>query len=58
MVKGKNGTFTVAEVVAVDHRTPDLPYLLAGLRPGRIDDPVRRSDGGRRVSRIRHTLDD
>lgn len=56
--KGENGTFTVAEVVAVEDRTRDLRYLLAGLRLGRIKDPVRRSDAGRRVYRIRRMLDE
>jgi hypothetical protein len=45
--------FEVSEVVAVDERAGDLPYLLAGLRLGRIDDPVRRSDVQRRMHRIR-----
>lgn len=57
VVKGENGTFMVAEVVAVEDRTQDLPYLLAGLRLGRIKDPVRRSDAGRRVHRIRKILE-
>lgn len=57
VVKGRDGAFTVAEVVAVEDRTDDLPYLLAGLRLGRINDPVRRSDAGRRVYRIRKILD-
>jgi hypothetical protein len=35
----------------------DLPYLLAGLRLGRLDDPVRRSDAQRRVARIRQLRD-
>lgn len=58
VVKGEDGTFTVAEVVAVEDRTQDLPYLLAGLRLGRIEDPIRRSDAGRRVHRIRKILDE
>lgn len=57
VVKGHDGAFTVAEVVAVEDRTQDLPYLLAGLRLGRIHDPIRRSDAGRRVFRIRKMLD-
>lgn len=57
MVKGDNGTFMVAEVVAVTDRAQDLPCLLAGLRLGRIEDPVRRSYAGRRVHRIRKILD-
>ena len=57
VVKGEGGTFTISEVIAVEDRTQDLPYLLAGLRLGRIQDPVRRSDAGRRVYRIRKMLD-
>ena len=57
VVRGQGGTFTVSEVIAVEDRTQDLPYLLAGLRLGRIDDAVRRSDAGRRVYRIRKMLD-
>ncbi len=57
VVRGHGGTFTVSEVIAVEDRTQDLPYLLAGLRLGRIDDAVRRSDAGRRVYRIRKILD-
>ncbi|MGB6057521.1 MAG: hypothetical protein WBF71_04590, partial [Microthrixaceae bacterium] len=56
VVRGRGGTFTVSEVIAVEDRTQDLPYLLAGLRLGRIDDAVRRSDAGRRVHRIRKIL--
>jgi len=47
-----NGGFEVSEVIAVEDRTGDLPYLLAGLRLGRLEDPVRRSDAQRRVARI------
>jgi hypothetical protein len=47
------GGFEVSEVIAVEDRTGDLPYLLAGLRLGRLEDPVRRSDAQRRVARIR-----
>lgn len=57
VVKGEGGTFTISEVIAVEDRTQDLPYLLAGLRSGRIQDPIRRSDAGRRVYRIRKMLD-
>jgi hypothetical protein len=57
VVKGQDGRFTVCEVIAVEDRTHDLPYLLAGLRLGRIEDAVRRSDAGRRVHRIRQILD-
>lgn len=48
----------VVDVVAVEDRTHDLPYLLAGLRLGRLEgDPVRRSDAQRRVARVRRMLD-
>jgi hypothetical protein len=47
----------VSEVVAVEDRTQDLPYLLAGLRLGPIGDPVRRSDAQRKVFRVRKLLD-
>jgi hypothetical protein len=47
----------VSEVIAVEDRTGDLPYLLAGLRLGRLDDPVRRSEAQRRVARIRQLRD-
>lgn len=57
VVRGRDGTFRVSEVIAVEDRTQDLPYLLAGLRLGRLDDAVRRSDAGRRVHRIRRILD-
>jgi hypothetical protein len=49
--------FEVSEVIAVEDRTGDLPYLLAGLRLGRLDDPVRRSEAQRRVARIRQLRD-
>jgi len=47
----------VSEVIAVEDRTNDMPYLLAGPRLGRIENDVRRSDVGRRVHRIRQILD-
>lgn len=56
VVRSVEGQFLVSEVVAVEDRTQDLPYLLAGLRLGRIDDPVRRSDAQRRVFRVRRLL--
>ena len=49
--------FEVSEVIAVEDRTGDLPYLLAGLRLGRREDPIRRSDAQRRVDRIRRLRD-
>ena len=48
--------FEVCEVITVEARTEDLAYLLAGVRLGRINDPVRRSDISRRVSRIQKAL--
>lgn len=50
------GTFEVCEVITVEQRTEDLAYILAGLRLGRVTDPVRRSDIGRRVDRIQRAL--
>lgn len=58
VVRSVDGFFHVSEVVAVEDRTKDLPYLLAGLRLGRLEDPIRRSDAQRRVWRIRKLLDD
>jgi hypothetical protein len=57
VVREVKGRVEVVEVVAVEDRTGDLPYLLAGLRLGRLDDPVRRSEAQRRVARIRRLLD-
>ena len=57
VVREVGGRFEVVEVVAVEDRSGDLPYLLAGLRLGRLDDPVRRSEAQRRVARIRRLLD-
>lgn len=57
VVRQVGGRYEVVEVVAVEDRTGDLPYLLAGLRLGRLDDPVRRSEAQRRVARIRRLLD-
>ena len=47
-----DGRFVVVEVVAIDERADDLVYLLAGVRLGRIVDPIRRSDIERRVARV------
>lgn len=51
------GGFEVSEVSAVEDCTGDLPYLLAGLRLGRLEVPVRRADAQRRVARIRQLRD-
>lgn len=56
VVRKIGDAIVVYEVVAVADRTGDLPYLLAGLRLGRLEDPVRRSDARRRVHRIRGLL--
>lgn len=56
VVRLVDGAFHVFEVVAVEERTQDLPYLLAGLRLERMEDPVRRSDALRRVHRVRRLL--
>lgn len=56
VVRNVDGGFRVSEVVAVEDRVQDLPYLLAGLRLERINDPIRRSDTQRRVFRIRKLL--
>lgn len=56
VVRSLQGRFVVSEVVAVEDRTQDLPYLLAGLRLARIDDPGRRSDAQRRIFRVRKLL--
>lgn len=56
VVRSVEGRFQVSEVVAVEDRTEDLPYLLAGVRLGRITDPVRRSDAQRKLFRVRRML--
>jgi hypothetical protein len=53
VVRDLGGHFLVSEVIAVDDRSDDLPYLLAGLRLGRLDEPVRRSEAERRIARLR-----
>ena len=56
VVRNVEGDFHVSEVIAVEDRTGDLPYLLAGLRLGRIQSPVHKSDTLRRVFRLRKML--
>jgi chromosome segregation ATPase len=56
VVRDIDGTFHVSEVVSVANRAEDLPYLLAGLRLERLDDPVRRSDAARRIDRVTRLL--
>jgi hypothetical protein len=56
VVQESNGGYDVIDVVEVEARDDDLAYLLAGLRLGRIGDPIRRSDTQRRVARIRRRL--
>lgn len=53
VVRDLGGHFLVSEVIAVDDRSQDLPYLLAGLRLGRLGDPVHRSEDERRIARLR-----
>ncbi len=53
VVREHQGRVEVCEVVSVEARAGDLPYLLAGLRLGRLRDPVRRSDAQRRIFRLR-----
>jgi hypothetical protein len=50
------GNFEVCEVITVEARVEDLGYLRAGVRFGRFNDPVRRSDISRRVNRIQKAL--
>jgi len=57
VVRDAGGSFQVSEVVVVENRTDDLPYLLAGLRLERQGDLIRRSDASRRIARIRRALD-
>ena len=57
VVRDVDGAFRVCEVVAVEDRARDLPYLLAGMRLNRLDDPVRRSEALRRIDRIRRLRD-
>lgn len=47
----------VVDVVVVEDRTQDLPYNVAGLRHGRITDPIRRSDAQHRIARLRRLRD-
>lgn len=56
-VRNLAGTYEVTEVVAVGDRSGDLPHLLAGIRLGRLNDPVRRSEAMRRIHRIRQHLE-
>lgn len=57
VVREVSGSYEITEVIAVEDRSGDLPYLLAGIRLGRLDDPVRRSDAMRRIHRIRQHLE-
>jgi hypothetical protein len=53
VVRDVGNTFEITEVVTVEERAGDLAYLVAGVRLGRITDPIRRSDAERRIARIR-----
>ena len=57
VVRESGGIYDVVDVVVVEARTEDLAYLLAGIRLGRIHDPIRKSDAQRRIDRIRNRLD-
>lgn len=56
VVRDTDDGYDVVDVVVVEARQDDLAYLIAGLRLGRIADPIRRSDAQRRVARIRQHL--
>lgn len=43
----------VVEVVTVAERRSDVAYLLAALRLGRLEDPVRIADARRRIAQAR-----
>jgi len=58
VVRDLGGSFQVSEVFAVENRTDDLAYLLAGLRLERQGHPIRRSDASRRIARIRRALNE
>lgn len=58
VVRNVDARWEVCEVVAVQDRTGDLPYLLAGLRLERIVDPIARADAGRATFRILRDLRD
>ncbi len=53
VVRDAGGAIEIIEVVTVEERADDLAYLLAGVRLGRITDPIRRSDTDRKIARIR-----
>jgi hypothetical protein len=53
VVREVGGTIEIIEVVTVEERADDLANLLAGVRLGRITDPIRRSDTDRKIARIR-----
>lgn len=57
VVRDVGDTFEITEVVTVEERAGDLAYLIAGVRLGRITDPIRRSDAERRIARIRSLRD-
>jgi len=47
----------VVEVVVLAERDADIPYLLAALRLGRLDDPLRQADARRRIAKARRKRD-
>lgn len=52
VARSVGSTVEIIEIVAVEERARDLAYLLAGVRLGRITDPIRPSDTQRRIARI------
>jgi hypothetical protein len=56
-VRALGNTFEISEVVTVEEPTADLAHLFAGVRLGRIADPIRRSDTERKIARIRKLRD-
>jgi hypothetical protein len=57
VVRDTDDGYDVVDVVVVEARQDDLAHLIAGLRLGRIADPIRRSDAQRRIARIRQHLE-
>lgn len=52
VVRQVGDTVEIIEVISVEERSADLAYLLAGVRLGRITDPIRQADTKRKIARI------
>ena len=52
VVREVGGSIEIIEIVTLEERADDLAYLLAGVRPGRITDRIRRSETDRKIARI------